>query len=81
LIDDRKPDPPDLVKALFVKAHQIMALEAYSAADHSTRRPQQTGDSKRDGRLAAAGLPNEADPLTVTDLDIDPIHGHERGRI
>jgi len=80
LVDHGDATPPDRAKTRFVQGRQIAALEADAAADDPAGAPEIAHDRQRHGRLAAAGLADEAERLAGVQPKAEPgNHRHLAG--
>ena len=73
LEDDLHP-PPVPLQGGAVEARDVDAVEG----DRPGRRLDEAEQEASDGRLAAAGLPDEAKGLAVADLEAHPVHGPDQ---
>jgi hypothetical protein len=78
LHDHRQVLPPDRGHLLVGEAHHVAALEDHAAGGGLGWRHQELSDRKKQGRLAASGLADNAKELPGGEVEADLVHRLDR---
>ena len=73
--DVGKLSPAQFAQGALVELEQIPVIEAHPSGDHLAGRTQQAQDAEREGALAAAAFPGQAQHLVASQLQVHAIHG------